>query len=291
MRLRLWIGALLVLTFALVSIWLGRASWTPHLTDMRPVPERGASSLGKTAARGPEDVGATIAASTNARPPASAALRAGPNRSGGASTAGVDAGERYPFDKKGLDSAMQSAMPEIDRCYEDWLRAQPTLGGRMKVQFTIDTDDGVEGQVSRVSVGDAGVGNIAFEGCVLSVISALRFQPPLDGARTVTYPLAFIAPPVPPKELQSDLVNLCQRMRSEAQRAEAANVAPDDLLTAVISSLELQTPGLEVYFSALLPSDVPPIQRKETFKRAISKAIGTAWVCPEFEALWDGQPI
>jgi hypothetical protein len=256
--------------------------------DKRPVADRSEPSVKVTPARGQELSGLASAAPANARPAASAA---GPDRSGMPSTLGVDGGKLHPFDKEGLDSAMQSAMPEIDRCYEDWLKAQPTLGGRMKVQFTIGTDDGVEGQVSSVSVVDAGVGNIAFEGCVLSVISALRFQPPLDGERTVTYPLAFIAPPSPPKELQSDLVNLCQRMRSEAQRAEAANVSPDDLLTSVISSLEQQTPGLEVYFSALLPSDVPPVQRKETFKRAISKALGAPWVCPEFEALWDGKPV
>jgi hypothetical protein len=182
-------------------------------------------------------------------------------------------------------------MPEIDRCYEDWLRVQPALGGRMSVRFTIETDDGVEGQVSHVSVGDAGTGNIAFEGCVLSVISALRFEPPLDGEVTVSYPLAFIAPPSPPKELQSELTNLCLRIRSEAQRAELAKVAADDLLTAVLTNLKQQTPGLEAYFAALLPSDVPPIQRLETFKRAISAAIGKAWVCPEFDALREGKPI
>jgi TonB family protein len=187
---------------------------------------------------------------------------------------------------------MRSAMPEIDRCYEDWLKSQPTLGGRMNVRFTISTDDGVEGQVSQVSVVDAGTGNIAFEGCVLSVISALRFEPPLSGETTVSYPLAFVAPPSPPEELQPVLVNLCQRMRSEAQRFERENVSPDDLLTAVISSLEEQTPGLAVYFAALLPSQVvPPVQRKETFKRAISKAIGKPWVCPEFEALWEGKAV
>lgn len=80
----------------------------------------------------------------------------------------------------------------MKECYEEWLKVQPSLGGRVVVRFTIDTDDAVEGRVSKaLLVGDAGMGHLAMEGCVLSVMSALRFEPPLSGTMDVTYPLNF----------------------------------------------------------------------------------------------------
>jgi hypothetical protein len=296
---RLWVGALVVLTLALLALWFGMRASAGRPQTRLGLAEQAEPSGTSTWAQGtarPTPAGA-VSTKECPLPPAknsgasSGPLAGGLQPSGRPSTNRTDGGGLYRYDADGLNEAMRSAMPEIDRCYEDWLRVQPALGGRMKVRFTIATDDGVEGQVTQVSVGDAGTGNIAFEGCVLSVISALRFEPPLNGEVTVTYPLAFIAPPSPPKELQSELVNLCRRIRSEAQRAELANIPAEDLLTAVLANLKQQTPELDPYFSALLPSDVPPIQRLETFKRAISAAIGTTRVCPEFDSLWAGKPI
>jgi hypothetical protein len=296
MRFRNWMGALVALSLALCGISFGIRNCSPTPSMNNPTAEQ-VQSPAQSVARQPA-VPPALQASTNERgsamvsrtlPPGRGGLA--PGSSGLASAGGLDAGTLHRFDGAGLDEAMRAAMPEVDHCYAEWLKVQPALGGRMKVQFTIASDDGVTGQVSHVSVGDAGTGNVAFEGCVLSVISALRFEPPLNGEMNVTYPLAFIAPPIPPEGLQSELLNLCSTIRSEARRAELANVATDDLLTAVIGSLEEQTPDLKVYFNALLPRDVPPIQRLETFKRAISTAIGAAWVCPEFEALWAGKRI
>jgi len=290
MRLRTWIGVVVVL---LLGLAIGMRTFSPTSSVSQLISESAQrparNALGQAFAH-PESVSAP---SKNERQGTSASATIGltPQRLVLPSTGQVDGGAPHRFDRAGLDEAMRSAMPEIDLCYEEWLKIQPTLGGRMNVRFTINTDDGVEGQVSHVSVGAVGINKIAFEGCILSVISALRFEPPLDGEMTVSYPLAFVAPPSPPEELQSELGNLCQRMRNEAQRSELAAVSLDDLLTAVISNLEQQTPSLKVYFDALLPSNIPPVQRKETFKRAISAAMGRAWVCPEFEALWDGKPI
>lgn len=102
-----------------------------------------------------------------------------------------DAG-RYRLDRDGIQAAVRSGLPEMKDCYEEWLKVQPSLGGRVVVRFTIDTDDAVEGRVSRAQVmADAGLGHVAMEGCVLSVMSALRFEPPLSGTMDVTYPLNF----------------------------------------------------------------------------------------------------
>lgn len=103
----------------------------------------------------------------------------------------IDGGVRYPLDKDGIRAAVKSAIPDVKDCYESWLAMNPALGGRLIVKLTIDTDDGVEGRVTRLSLADGGMGNVAFEGCALSSFSDLRFEPPLDGPMNVTYPLLF----------------------------------------------------------------------------------------------------
>ena len=103
----------------------------------------------------------------------------------------IDGGVRYPLDKDGIRAAVKSAIPDVKDCYESWLAMNPALGGRLVVKLTIDTDDGVEGRVTRLSLADGGMGNVAFEGCALSSFSDLRFEPPLDGPMNVTYPLLF----------------------------------------------------------------------------------------------------
>lgn len=86
---------------------------------------------------------------------------------------------------------MRSAIPEVKDCYESWLPMDPGLGGRLVVTFTIDTDDAVEGRITQLTVGDAGIGHVPLEGCVLSSLSDLRFDPPLNGPINVTYPIVL----------------------------------------------------------------------------------------------------
>ncbi len=107
----------------------------------------------------------------------------------GAGSLSPDGGARYGITRDGIRAAVRAGVPEIKDCYEQWLRLQPTLGGKLRVTFTIDTDDGVEGKVSKVSLGDAGIGHAAMEGCVLQVFQDLRFEPPLNGSVDVAYPI------------------------------------------------------------------------------------------------------
>ena len=106
-----------------------------------------------------------------------------------------DAGVRYRLDRDGIRGAVRASIGEVKDCYEQWLKLQPALGGRLAVKFTIDTDDGVEGRVTAISVGDAGIGHTAMEGCVLNVFQDLRFEAPLSGPLDVTYPLVFSSAP------------------------------------------------------------------------------------------------
>lgn len=183
--------------------------------------------------------------------------------------------------------ALRAAMPELERCYDDWLRLQPKLGGRLSLRLSLAAD----GRVNQVALLDGGVGNVAFEGCLRSVLASARFPAPAAGGGELTLPLAFVAPPTPPPQLQPELELLCERMRKDALRLENAKVDPGDLLTVVISDLSRETPGLQTYFAELLPPHVPPMQRKQAFQRALGKALGKPWECPAFDALWDGKPL
>jgi hypothetical protein len=197
----------------------------------------------------------------------------------------TDAGQRYAATRQGFNLAMRAAMPEIERCYDDWLKLQPALSGKLTVQFTIGA-----GRVTAVAVQDGGTGNAALEGCALSVVSSLEFDPSPDGPLSSSFPLAFVAPPVAPAALRPTLFDLCSRIEREARSAESQRVPIDDRLTVILDTIQRQTPDLKPFMSVLLPSDVPPLQRRRAFERGISSAIGTRWDCPEFERLWDGEP-
>lgn len=98
----------------------------------------------------------------------------------------------HGIDSVGIRAAVNEALPQVRDCYEEWLKVQPNLGGRVRATFTIDTDDGVEGKVERVSLGDAGLGHFAMEGCILAALQSLRFNAPMDGPINVTYPLNLV---------------------------------------------------------------------------------------------------
>ncbi|MER2566694.1 MAG: sigma-70 family RNA polymerase sigma factor [Myxococcaceae bacterium] len=106
-------------------------------------------------------------------------------------TSASDAGARFAIDRFGVAAAIQSTIPDVKDCYESWLPMDPGLGGRLVVTFTIDTDDAVEGRITQLTVGDAGIGHVPLEGCVLSSLSDLRFDPPLSGPINVTYPITL----------------------------------------------------------------------------------------------------
>jgi hypothetical protein len=88
---------------------------------------------------------------------------------------------------------MRSAMPQAKECYEAWLALQPGTRGNLVIGLVIDTDDGVEGRITKLAPLDAGtgLGNVTLEGCVLASFADLRFEPPLNGPVNVTYPLRF----------------------------------------------------------------------------------------------------
>jgi hypothetical protein len=72
-------------------------------------------------------------------------------------------------------------------CYEDGLRRNPNLQGRVAVRFVIGRD----GAVSNVGQGGSDLPDGAVVACVQRAFYGLSFPPPESGIVTVTYPISF----------------------------------------------------------------------------------------------------
>ncbi|TVR02399.1 MAG: hypothetical protein EA398_08055 [Deltaproteobacteria bacterium] len=72
-------------------------------------------------------------------------------------------------------------------CYERELQTDPSLGGRVAVNWTV----GLDGRVTAQSVVENTMGNRNVESCILREVSRMRFDEPDGGMVNVTYPFTF----------------------------------------------------------------------------------------------------
>ena len=72
-------------------------------------------------------------------------------------------------------------------CYENGLRANPTLAGRVTVKFVIDR----HGAVAVASDGGSDLPDATVRQCVISSFTTLSFPEPANGTVMVVYPLVF----------------------------------------------------------------------------------------------------
>ena len=100
--------------------------------------------------------------------------------------------ELLPVDAEGIDAAVLPSLRDIRNCYQSWLALQPDLEGEIVVRFVVAERDGI-GVVDRIEVVEGTTtGNTLFEGCVMNVMSDLRFEPPEGGGTVeVDYPFLF----------------------------------------------------------------------------------------------------
>lgn len=100
--------------------------------------------------------------------------------------------ELLPADEEGIDAAVFPQLRDIRECYQAWLEAQPDLAGRIVVRFVV-SEQGGTGVVDRIAIVEGtSTGNTLFEGCVMNVMSELRFEaPPGGGTVEVDYPFVF----------------------------------------------------------------------------------------------------
>lgn len=98
----------------------------------------------------------------------------------------------WPPTQDGIAGAVAESMPALAECYQGWLAVDPDLEGRVVLQFMIAEsveEPGLAG-AGQVTVVEATTGARAFEACVTSVFSDLRFDVP-DKPIEVHYPVVF----------------------------------------------------------------------------------------------------
>jgi serine/threonine-protein kinase len=88
---------------------------------------------------------------------------------------------------EGIQAVVSKAFPELQGCYEKALGKGQDMSGRVAVRFEISP----EGRPMLVRIGDTTLPDAEAQTCVLRTFRALRFDPPVGGNHTVSYPLEF----------------------------------------------------------------------------------------------------
>ncbi len=105
--------------------------------------------------------------------------------------AGKDAdmeGGSGDFDSKLVVAQFKARMRAIQICYEQQLRRNPGLQGKVTVQFTIEQS----GSVSKATATENSTNDPAVAACVTDTVKRFRFNPgPEGGSVTFSYPIVF----------------------------------------------------------------------------------------------------
>ena len=98
----------------------------------------------------------------------------------------------WPLTAEGIRGAVDDQKQEIKHCYEQWLKLEPDIAGRVVVTFTIAGDEDDRGRVTDVDLAESELEHTFMEGCVLNVFGELPFEAPEGGGEVeVNYPLMF----------------------------------------------------------------------------------------------------
>lgn len=96
------------------------------------------------------------------------------------------------FDSASVGPLIRSRMPGIQACYENQLRRDPRLAGRVRVEFTIATS----GAVSDLHVAENTTNSSEVAACVTGVVRRFRWNPgPVGGPVTFSYPFELSPQP------------------------------------------------------------------------------------------------
>jgi TonB family protein len=101
---------------------------------------------------------------------------------------GGDVGGAGVFDANQVVRQIRARLRAIQNCYENELRKNPTLAGKVAVQFTIEE----RGNVTGARATENTTGSDAVASCVVSTIARFRFNPgPEGGSVAFSYPFVF----------------------------------------------------------------------------------------------------
>jgi hypothetical protein len=87
-----------------------------------------------------------------------------------------------------IQRVVRSNFGRFRACYENGLRKNPSLEGRVAVRFLIDRD----GTVGMSTDGGSSIPDAGVVGCVVGAFRGLSFPAPERGVVTVTYPILFV---------------------------------------------------------------------------------------------------
>jgi len=111
-----------------------------------------------------------------------------------APAAGASAVDASELDKDYIRAQLAALLPLIKECYENALITQPTLAGRLVVNFTIIAEPDVGGLVSESAINNekSTIADAPLRECVQETMYGAHFPAPLDGGEVrVTYPFEF----------------------------------------------------------------------------------------------------
>jgi len=101
---------------------------------------------------------------------------------------GGDIGGSGDFDANLVVKVIKTRIRAIQACYERELRRNPTLAGKVTIEFTIQP----RGNVTDVKVTNNSTGDAAVGACVANTVQRFRFNPGPDGGSvTFSYPFVF----------------------------------------------------------------------------------------------------
>jgi TonB family protein len=101
---------------------------------------------------------------------------------------GDEVGGAGEFDSNLVVQTIKTRIRAIQMCYEQQLRRNPSLAGKVTIEFTIQ----VRGNVTDVHVKENSTGDTAVGTCVANTVGTFRFNPgPQGGSVTYSYPFVF----------------------------------------------------------------------------------------------------
>jgi TonB family protein len=101
---------------------------------------------------------------------------------------GDEVGGAGEFDSNLVVSTIKTRIRAIQMCYEQQLRRNPTLAGKVTIEFTIQP----RGNVTDVHVKENSTNDPAVATCVANTVGGFRFNPgPQGGSVTYSYPFVF----------------------------------------------------------------------------------------------------
>jgi hypothetical protein len=105
----------------------------------------------------------------------------------------VDAGKLGDLDPAKVASIVRSHLGELKDCFDQALRTNPNLAGKIVLHWTIQSS----GSVTAISLESNTVADRAMPPCIQAKLAAWHFPPPTGGAVEVSFPFVFQSSPGP----------------------------------------------------------------------------------------------